>query len=194
MPASTATRRCCHELTSRRVCRRGAPRRWYDNGGSSLSATSTAHLFGVRRAVTRFGVVTAEVHSASCPAAGSSAGANCAEAVQLSLSVEVTGGPPDQPVDVPTPLNESRLRIASHHCSRSITMRLFRNVLAENFEPLLGFPTILRWGQFSVRINWKRIVRQPTRRSRYTLVYAPHTTTRRLYGQSSTASTLVWRG
>ena len=113
LPASTATRRCCHELTSRRVCRRGAPRRWYDNGGSSLSATSTARLFGVRRALTRFGVVTAEAHSASCPAAGSSAGANCAEAVQLSLSVEVMGGPPDQPVDVPTPLNESRLRIAT---------------------------------------------------------------------------------
>ena len=189
MPASTTARRCYHELTSRRVCRRGAPRRWYDNGGSSLPAASTARLFGVRRALTRFGVVTAEAHSASCPAAGSSAGANCAEAVQLSLSVEVMGGPPDQPVDVPTPLNESRLR-----CSRSITMRLFRNVLAENFEPLLGFPSILRRGQFSVRINWKRIVRQPTRQSRCTLVYAPHTTTRRLYGQSSRASTLVWRG
>ena len=152
--ASAATRSCCQELTSHCVCHRGAPRRWYETDGSSLATTNSSRLFGVRRAVTRFGVVTAEVHSASCPA-GSSAGANCAEALEVSLSVEVAD-PPDQPVDVPTPPNES-LHITWYQssCSRSTIKSI--------------------------------------RRSRFTLEYAHHTTTRQLYGQRSTASMLVWR-
>jgi hypothetical protein len=64
----------------------------------SSAATASDLLFGIRRSVTRFGVVSAEVHSASCPTL-LHAEANCAEAMEVWLSLEVND-PPDQPVNV----------------------------------------------------------------------------------------------
>ena len=72
---------------------RGAPRRWYAH-----TAAGGTLLFGIRRAVTRFGVATVEMHSTLCPVS-LHAEEGCTEAVKILLSLEVTD-PPKQPVDV----------------------------------------------------------------------------------------------
>jgi hypothetical protein len=75
---------------------RGAPRRWYAPDGSLDDDEGL--LFGIHRAPSRFGFVSAELQSVKCPAT-LHAKMDCVEAVQVLLSLEVPV-PPSQPVDV----------------------------------------------------------------------------------------------